>query len=322
MSMFRICWLWLALGLMWGGQGRTETNIYFENKTGSSVTLQTILSGTPLRRDAYQIGARMILPGQTLKAMSMNRDSGIKNGKTYQFTTKIRVGEGQNSLALNMDYYQILHGKFIGSQLRHGMFIDGRHQEWSKNQRGKYLGKVLGKTTVRLRVRDTGRGMHDDVYYTLETFGAPEKKDSFKAISYNVYMRPNILFKNGQYERAQLLPAALGERDILAFQEAFDDDVRGLLKMGLARQYPFQTTVVGTDRVFEQDCGVFIASRLPMLEEDEYLFGGVCARIFEDCLADKGVKYAKLWDGERIMHVFATHLQNGGGRKDVAARNR
>ena len=182
--------------------------------------------------------------------------------------------------------------------------------------KGEPIWEKCWETTVRLRVHDTGRGCMT-TSTTLETFGAPETKDSFKAISYNVYMRPNILFKNGQYERAQLLPAALGERDILAFQEAFDDDVRGLLKMGLARQYPFQTTVVGTDRVFEQDGGVFIASRLPMLEEDEYLFGGVCARIFEDCLADKGVNYAKLWDGERIMHVFATHLQNGGGRKTL-----
>ena len=77
-----------SFGFDVGGQGRTETNIYFENKTGSSVTLQTILSGTPLRRDAYQIGARMILLCQTLKAMSMNRDSGIKNGKLINLPLK------------------------------------------------------------------------------------------------------------------------------------------------------------------------------------------------------------------------------------------
>ena len=320
--MLKICWLFLSLSLVWAQAGQAETSVFFENRTGSSISLQTLLSGTPLRRDAYQIKAQMILPGQTLKVLTVNRDSGIKNGKTYQFTTRIKVGENQNSPLLNMDFYQMLTGKFIGSQLRHGFFVDGRHQEWGTGHQAKFLGKVMGTTVVRLRVHDTGRGMHDDVYYTLEAFAAPEARDSLKAISYNVYMRPNILFKNGQYERAQLLPETLDGRDILAFQEAFDDDVRGILKMGLTSRYPFQSTVVGTDRVFEQDGGVFIASRFPILEEDEFLFGSVCARIFEDCLADKGVKYAKLFDGQRIIHVFATHLQNGGGGKDVAARNR
>ncbi|MBI2519231.1 MAG: sphingomyelin phosphodiesterase [Bdellovibrio sp.] len=320
MGKLKFCLLLLSLGLVWAQEGFAETSVYFENRTGSSITLQTSLSGTPLRRDAYQIRARMILPGQTLKIMQVNRDSGIKNGKSYKFTTNISVGEGQKSSSLNMNFYQILTGKFIGSRLQHGMIIDGRDKEWGTDHQGKFLGKVIGTTVVRLRVHDTGRGMHDNIYYTLETFAPPTANENLKAISYNVYMRPISLFKNGQYERAQLLPETLAGRDILVFQEAFDDDVRGVLKMGLAAKYPFQSTVVGTDRVFEQDGGVFIATRFPILEEDEYLFGSECARIFEDCLADKGVKYAKLWDGQRIIHVFATHLQNGDGRKDIAAR--
>ncbi len=320
MGIFKISLILLFISLVWAGKGNAETDIYFQNQTGSSITLRTYLSGAPISKDAYHVLRQMILPGQTLKVMSMNRDSGIKNGKTYQFTTTINVGEGEGAQSINMRYYQILKGQFIGSQIRHGVIMDGRNQEWAKGQQGTYLGKVMGNTVTRLRVHETGRGIHADLYYTLETFRAPEARDTFKAVAYNVFMRPISLFKNGQYERAQLLPIALAGRDLLTFEEAFDDDVRGVLKTGLATEYPFQTTVVGTDRGFEQDGGVFIATRFPILEEDEYLFGSVCARMFEDCLADKGVKYAKLWDGKHIIHIFATHLQNGDDSKATAVK--
>ena len=314
------CTLIVGLGL--APKAWSKTNIYFQNRTGFKINFSTSVAGSKLSSKAYGIVNAGLAAGDTKKIMWFNRDSGIKNGKTYQILTQISAGD--TKIPLQMDLLWRLKGRSIGSYLNHGFIVEGVFKEWGVKQRGAYLSRIIGDNILRLTVHDSGRGIHDDLTYVLESFKMPEVSEdgSFKAMFYNIYMRPMFLFKNGQYQRAALIPQALKGRDILGFAEAFDNEIRGLVRLGLRRNYPFQTGVVGLDRGLEQDGGVFIASRLPILEEDEVLFGKVCARVLEDCLADKGVKYAKIWNGKKIIHVFATHLQNGEDRKDKMVKRK
>jgi hypothetical protein len=138
-------------------------------------------------------------------------------------------------------------------------------------------------------------------------------------------MRPTNLFDNGQEIRALWLPAQLRGHDVIIFNEAFDDGVRGVLLAGLTNDYPHVTRILGSDRGFEQDGGVLMVSRWPIVGQDQRLFGDVCTNdgaVFDDCQSDKGVLYAKIVKNNRAYHLFATHTQAGHSatRREVRGR--
>ncbi|MGI9332159.1 MAG: sphingomyelin phosphodiesterase [Gammaproteobacteria bacterium] len=135
--------------------------------------------------------------------------------------------------------------------------------------------------------------------------------NSFNVLAYNIFMRPRTLFHNDQSDRAAVLPSKLRGFDAIVFSEAFDDGVRGDLLKALRAEYPWQTKVLGSDRVFEQDGGVVIVSRWPITHVAERRFRDVCTG--SDCKADKGVLYARIRKHGRTFHVFGSHTQAGDG---------
>jgi endonuclease/exonuclease/phosphatase family metal-dependent hydrolase len=135
--------------------------------------------------------------------------------------------------------------------------------------------------------------------------------NSFNVLAYNIYMRPTSLFYNDQSDRGAVLPSKLRGFDVIVFSEAFDDAVRDQILADLQGEYPYRTKILGSDRVFEQDGGVIIVSRWPITAQAERLFGDICTGDFSDCLADKGVLYARIEKHGRTHHVFASHTQAG-----------
>lgn len=148
---------------------------------------------------------------------------------------------------------------------------------------------------------------------------AANSSHTFDVLSYNIFMRPYFL--DGQRTRTDYLVAQLAGYDAIVFQEAYDDRIRDLLLQGLIEKYPFSTRVLGYDTAFEQDGGVIIISKWPILREAQRVFtvgqapttrcpGPDCCESF-DCYADKGVVYAKINKAGRCYHLFGTHLQAG-----------
>ncbi len=137
------------------------------------------------------------------------------------------------------------------------------------------------------------------------------EENKFKITSYNVFLRPTLIFDDGQVKRSKLLPRYLLGNDVLLFIEAFDDEAREILLNGLNSKYPYQTKILGSDGVVGQDGGILIASCWPIIEEDEIFYGDVCKNQFSDCMSEKGVKYAKIDKMGLIFHIFATHLEAG-----------
>lgn len=129
-----------------------------------------------------------------------------------------------------------------------------------------------------------------------------------EVLTFNAFLRPSVMAE-GQDRRAPLMAEQLAGRDILLLQEVFSDRHRMLLLEALAEAYPYRTRVLGRDRGFAQDGGVMILSRWPIEAEFQKGFGRLCAG--KDCLADKGVLYARIAKAGRRVHVLATHLQSG-----------
>ena len=148
----------------------------------------------------------------------------------------------------------------------------------------------------------TGDGIVERSYYLA---------NSFNVLAYNIYMRPEYVLLNDQSDRGAVLPSKLRGFDVIVFSEAFDNSVRNQILADLHGEYPYRTKILGSDGGIEQDGGVIIVSRWPITAEAQRLFGNICTGDFSDCLADKGVLYARIEKHGRIYHIFASHTQAG-----------
>ncbi|MCI0341958.1 MAG: sphingomyelin phosphodiesterase [Planctomycetales bacterium] len=146
----------------------------------------------------------------------------------------------------------------------------------------------------------------------------PRLKPSLRVLSMNVKMLPG---PGGEKRGRALVRKFLGAEprfDILCLQEVFDEDIRGILVRGLARAFPHQVPKCDDGDIFQEDSGLFFASRYPIA-------GGGEAWGFQefettgpitgwDYWADKGIFGARV-DLDRIEPglgacVFNTHLQS------------
>lgn len=168
--------------------------------------------------------------------------------------------------------------------------------------------------------------------------------NTIDVISYNIQMFPKI--KVGMLLgsvcikycdelekkiRAREIAAhsSIRERDVVIFQEAFNNSRRTQIVDALRPLYPYQTKVVGSYsfRQKHDNGGVIIISKWPIstasLDNRERLFGTTCNGTLgdgNDCLADKGVLYACIEKEGRPYHIFGTHLDAGNGDDDKNAR--
>ena len=161
---------------------------------------------------------------------------------------------------------------------------------------------------------------------------------NFTVLQYNIFGRPYIISHDGQLERLERIPAAVLaipglEVDVATFAESDVADERDrMFDEFAARGYRYKTSVV-TDYNAKslENGGVVIGSRWPILREDQIVFRNACSG--SDCLAAKGVKYARVLktsevpqqDGtvqnmSKVFNVFATHMQAWYSEEDQADR--
>lgn len=86
--------------------------------------------------------------------------------------------------------------------------------------------------------------------------------------------------------------------------------------------YKYHTPNAGKAGTIKTDSGVFIASKYPIVFNASTTFGKVCGGKYSslfhlynllggDCVADKGVMYAKISWKDKFIHIFGTHLNAG-----------
>ncbi|CAI5710500.1 unnamed protein product [Peronospora destructor] len=153
---------------------------------------------------------------------------------------------------------------------------------------------------------------------TSRALNAVNSTMSFEVFQYNVFGRPSIVSEDGQRERLERIPESLihisETIDVVTFAEA---DIRTdrnellaqLKNVGLA----YSTSILNDPDPFTSilNGGVIIVSKWPILKEAQHVYRHACH--YSDCLAAKGVKYARLLKTvnglQKIFNVFATHMQ-------------
>lgn len=304
----------LAAFLMAAPNLWAETYIYVQNNTTSTFSVSASQSGYSLSSSKWGRSTSSVPIGQRKKVLWFNRDSGIKNGKDFYFTTALKV----SSQTLNLK--QKLNGNWIGSDMWQSASSSTFSHSWYKDRSTHTGSWNLGTKVITVKYRAYATGGDDHIEYILQEAleVMPSDSKTLNVLAYNIYMRPEIIFANGQAIRANLIPGRVHGYDVIVFSEAFDNSSRSTLLNGLKAEYPYKTNVVGSDSGIDQDGGVILVSKWPIEKQAQRVFGSECSG--SDCMSDKGVIYARLNKQGRIYHVFGSHTQAWSTAQGAAVR--
>ncbi|MCX5231459.1 sphingomyelin phosphodiesterase [Streptomyces sp. NBC_00233] len=140
-------------------------------------------------------------------------------------------------------------------------------------------------------------------------------------VSSNTMLLPSAIVDQwAQDFRGELIGSSsyVKNRDVVVFQELFDNSASDILMDKLKTQYPYQTPVIGRstsgwdstqgDYSFftPEDGGVSILSRWPITKKVQFIYNDACGA---DYFSGKGFGYARLNVNGANVHVLGTHLQ-------------
>lgn len=301
-----------ALAIWMPGDAHAVTRVFVQNNTTTAFTVAASQTGHSLAGSKWGRPRTTVAPGERAEVVWFNRDSGIKNGKDFYFTQTLAGGGARLVLK------QRLRGKLVNSHLWQS--LEG--QPWHDDRRTHSFAWKAGGQNVQVDYRAFFAGTDDNIEYILKgTYVTPSsaRANEFNVLAYNIYMRPTLLFINGQSRRAELLPAQLKGYDCIVFSEAFDGAVRKKLLAGLRADYPHATRILDPKlRGFKiENGGVIILSRHPIEAEDQK---GFPVSAGSDKLAAKGVLYARIKKAGRRYHVFGSHTNAEKSKAAVRAK--
>ena len=260
--------------------------------------------------------------------LQFSRNFGFSTSPVVYHLTTTVTGPGGMQFELKIE----LTEQFGTTTFKHSATGPGFSHPWYNNATIYEENFVVGGDSFIFRYQAYSTqpaGIYDDVIYAIypatdyKAYEVPTA-DSTEAgvinvMSYNVYMRPTLLFPNdGQTPRSQHIHDYVHNMDAIIFQEVFDDPSRSVLLANLASEYPYQSSVVNDPASPLEDGGVLIVSKWPIEAEDQFLWGNVCWQ--DDCTATKGIKYARINKMGQKYHIFGTHMDAFNDLEDVNIR--
>lgn len=291
-----------------------ESYVYLTNSTNETLTIDTIQSGynNISHGNEWEQLAQSVPPMGTVKFLRMNRDKGIKWGKTYQFTTTV---QGQTSSA-------VLQQKLKGTMTFSKIWHTANHDSW-KYDRDIHEQAIHfdGQDATLAYKASYARTSGDDFHYIIQPSWVAEQRDesnpnSLKVLTYNIWgLLPGITAKN-TYNRFHSIAHMMTGYDAIVFQEAHDLASSNYFRNHIKDEYPYLTQIpFQLGRILNG--GVFIASKWPINVEDNIVFQSCIA---EDCLASKGAVYAQINKLGKTYNIFGTHVRAYTTTADIENR--
>ncbi|MBX7181687.1 MAG: sphingomyelin phosphodiesterase [Bacteroidia bacterium] len=138
-----------------------------------------------------------------------------------------------------------------------------------------------------------------------ENPGSPEE---LRILTWNIFMRPRLLFKDGQLERAKAIVEQLRDKtyDVIVFQEAIDKKARAIIWEGLKELFPYQVDP-GKGAFLKTNGGVWILSKHEIKKQKRIIFKGC---VGTDCFCKKGALLVEVNKNNKRFQVIGTHLQS------------
>ena len=310
-----------------GGTLKAQTSVLLRNNTWHDLVIEI-----------NQVGPFAMNPGdfsllQTIQKawepdteiMITDRDAAaVPAGDTAEFEIKLiaagdilrlrlrLIGDGT---ATTLDY------SFSGGGISHAWFNDGNFHEAAITFGGKsVVVKYKPENNDASQSRDLLFVVHDYPIYEIDSADFMNR-NVLNVMAYNIQMLPfGVVSEPLPNERGDLLPAQISPyQDVVIVEEAFDDGPRNdHLKPAMqAAGFPYKTGIL--NNYFPWNGGVMIFSRWPIETTDEYDFA-LCGPNAQDCLANKGIMYARINKMGKKYHVFGTHLDAGSDQPDIDAK--
>lgn len=132
-------------------------------------------------------------------------------------------------------------------------------------------------------------------------------EEELSILTWNIFMRPRFIFKDGQLERAYAIVDQLKNKsyDVIVFQEAIDRKARKIIWDGLKEFFPFQVEP-GSGAFLKTNGGVWILSKHKIKTQKRIIFK---ACVGSDCFCKKGALLVEVDKNNRRFQVIGTHLQ-------------
>ena len=306
-----------------------ETNVYFQNNTDLAFNITYRSGGGSLSLNKHYGLPVTSVPeyGRKRKILWTNRDSGISSGVTFwHYLTVTPQGIPSHALQLGLK----IKGSWIGSSIWHEFAVYENNAAVTstglKDNRSIHRREfTMNGKKYQVSMRAVYTSGFDDIVYVLDEVNynpVPAADYSnphvLNAVSYNIYG----LFAGSICDRHSHVAKKMKTFEVVGFQEAFDNSCRTELKNSLKAD-GWSSTKVTNSSAFPEDGGSFIATRYPILEEDQIIFSSnnSCNFTQANLFAAKGVNYAKINKLGEIYHVFNTHLYAGNTSGCSEVRN-
>ena len=324
--------LLVLLYLTLTGQVFSQSNIYVRNSTWQDFDVEIEQTGANIDSAEWNSSEALVkgwFETTGHDVLRVNRgDTTLANGDTAYFN--INLNGNSDSLLIKVR----LVGISGGTELDFSVEGDSFSEPWYDDADFHEVNTSLAGKAVIIKFKpdNDDANMDRNVRFSIHDFPVYEidstdfdNPNILNAMFYNIQMITFGLSGMPQAsERASLFPAQISPyQDVVAFMEAFDDGPRknDLVPAMEAAGFPYKTSILNAPGLIPipTNGGVIIFSKWPIEAEDEIDFE-LCGQAAQDCLANKGVKYARINKLGKKYHVFATHMDAGGGADDIEAR--
>ncbi|MFN8395422.1 MAG: T9SS type A sorting domain-containing protein [Bacteroidia bacterium] len=218
-----------------------------------------------------------------------------------------------------------------GTEVAYRVHGQGHDSGWQGDQGFHVSTTSIGGRGLTLQFRmdnDDSQGsqdirlaIHENTIYSIDPadFSNP---NVLNVMAYNIQFLPlGVVGLPQAADRADLLPAQFSpSQDVIIFEEAFDPIPRlvNLEPSMAAAGFVHNSGILNDYLPFNG--GVIIFSKWPIETTAEYDFE-LCGPNAQDCLANKGIKYARINKLGKHYHVFGTHFDAGSDAQDLEAKN-
>lgn len=291
--------LTLMLIVLFPSAAWAESYVFVTNSTPNTVQISTTQTGDGVlkRGDTWNTEATEIPAYATRRVLWMNRNVGIKNGKSYTFNTTVTAAGSVLTLQ------QKLTGTLTSSKIWHSAKGVSFNDAWFNDRNIHNTSTLYGGKNSVLSYKAEFTGGYDDFYYVVQNNNIVETasaQNEFKYMTYNVWALPPISSNN--CARLDEIANNLAGYDAVAVQEMFDNDCRNNFLNKVRSAFPYQSQLVDISSNILQDGGTLIISRWPIMVDRTLVFDQCTG---SDCLANKGANYVQV-----LKHGVAYHLAN------------
>lgn len=318
--------LWIGLGS--AGMGTAQSSVFLRNS-----------SWLDFRIDLQQVGSVQAAPFQYNQTLSV-LESWMEDQEVFlaaRDSSVLPAGDSvvyRLSLSYLLDTVRVdmrLKRNGAGTEAAYRVHSQGYDSGWQGDQ-NFHVGNVnIGGRGLTLQFRmdnDDSQGsqdirlaLHETTIYTIDPADF-SNRNVLNVMAYNIQFLPLGLVGLPQAaDRADLLPAQFSpSQDVVIFEEAFDPIPRlvNLEPAMAAAGFVHNSGILNDYLPFNG--GVIIYSKWPIEATAEYDFE-LCGPNAQDCLANKGIKYARINKLGKRYHVFGTHFDAGSDAPDLEAKN-